>query len=813
MTLVTSQLNMFTCNLCVYSTDTFALFRKHYVRSHKNDPHFWVACCIDSCAYTTNSWVNYRVHVHRKHKEINPSEHVEEEVEEDDELPVLSIPDISHFNSMFTLSLETKHNMSQSAIDNVVSTANLLVESHIDDFKRQIQSKLESLNIEPDIVDSIDVNTGFEVLSSHSRRKSFYRKNLDTLVEPQQVNIGDKFITKNSVIQNVPKYGYVIPFKESLQQLLQLPEIWGQIQNPHISQDEFMYDICDGDVFANHPVFSNDRKALQIILNCDDMEIVNPLGSHIKKHKITLFYFTLGNIAPEYRSKLQAIQLLAVCRSKDVRNTKSEEKLLSDFISTVSEMEQHGIELDIHGGNCLVKGTLLIVPADTLASNWLGKFKEGVSFALKNCRRCEVENTKMKNVFAERQVKLRSAETHLERCNDLDQMSKKTKMYWSKLWGINGKSVLLTIDGFDMLSGLVQDPMHVLLEGVMLHEMVQILYRFLYVQSLFTLNWLNTAIAGFNYSYLHVKAKPEPIAKNHLDGNGTIKQSAASMLTLVQTLPIIIGHRLPRDDIYWINTLRLIQIVLFCTSSYCSRDTAMQLRILIAEYLHNFKHLYPMASFIPKMHYMVHFPTQMLLYGPLRHHWCMRFEGKNGYFANKKYKNFRNIPFTLANRHQMDMAYMMKGHEGGRSSSFLYSGDCVGKGKEIILNEIYPEFHQKLHELVGVEVTSLYQTDFVVIHGNEYRTGCALVYDYEDELPIFVLLHDVLVFDHVKYFILEKMESEFNGHILCFAIQPTGQRIICPQSHLKFKWPLSVYQYQGSNVVMNVNSHTYMNPF
>ena len=88
-----------------------------------------------------------------------------------------------------------------------------------------------------------------------------------------------------------------------------------------------------------------------------------------------------------------------------------------------------------------------------------------------------------------------------------------------------------------------------------------------------------------------------------------------------------------------------------------------------------------------------------------------------------------------------------------------------------------------------------------------------MVYDYEDELPIFVLLHDVLVFDHVKYFILEKMEFEFNGHILCFAIPPTGERIICPQSHLKFKWPLSVYQYQGSNVVMNVNSHTYMNPF
>ena len=45
------------------------------------------------------------------------------------------------------------------------------------------------------------------------------------------------------------------------------------------------------------------------------------------------------------------------------------------------------IELAIHGGNYIIKGTLLIAPPDTLASTWLGELKEGVSFALKTCRR------------------------------------------------------------------------------------------------------------------------------------------------------------------------------------------------------------------------------------------------------------------------------------------------------------------------------------------------------------------------------------------------------------------------------------------
>jgi len=57
-------------------------------------------------------------------------------------------------------------------------------------------------------------------------------------------------------------------------------------------------------------------------------------------------------------------------------------------------------------------------------------------------------------------------------------------------------------------------------------------------------------------------------------------------------------------------------------------ETAGLLRVLVAEYLYEFQRLYPRASFIPKMHYMIHLPHQMAKYGQLRHTWCMRFEGK-----------------------------------------------------------------------------------------------------------------------------------------------------------------------------------------
>ena len=50
-----------------------------------------------------------------------------------------------------------------------------------------------------------------------------------------------------------------------------------------------MGDYCDGEVYANHPLFSETSSSthkLQILLFYDDLEVVNPLGSHTKKHKI-----------------------------------------------------------------------------------------------------------------------------------------------------------------------------------------------------------------------------------------------------------------------------------------------------------------------------------------------------------------------------------------------------------------------------------------------------------------------------------------------------------------------------------------------
>ena len=73
-------------------------------------------------------------------------------------------------------------------------------------------------------------------------------------------------------------------------------------------------DFCDGSVFSENTLFMSDPKALQIVAYYDELEVVNPLGAYVKKHKVGVVLFFLGNVHPKLRSRLRAINLVLVCQ-------------------------------------------------------------------------------------------------------------------------------------------------------------------------------------------------------------------------------------------------------------------------------------------------------------------------------------------------------------------------------------------------------------------------------------------------------------------------------------------------------------------
>ena len=76
-------------------------------------------------------------------------------------------------------------------------------------------------------------------------------------------------------------------------------------------------DFCDGMFFQSHELFANDDTALRILLYYDDVNLCNPFTNKI--HKITLLYYQLANIQVEYRSKLNSIHLLGVCKTDYIK--------------------------------------------------------------------------------------------------------------------------------------------------------------------------------------------------------------------------------------------------------------------------------------------------------------------------------------------------------------------------------------------------------------------------------------------------------------------------------------------------------------
>ena len=67
-------------------------------------------------------------------------------------------------------------------------------------------------------------------------------------------------------------------------------------------------------------------------------------------------------------------------------------------------------------------------------------------------------------------------------------------------------------------------------------------------------------------------------------------------------------------------------------------------------------------------------------FGPLRHQWCMRLEGKNAYIKGLVGKNFKNLAYSIAQRHQNYMCLHLLSAPGVKSTNFLYKGDEVQNG-------------------------------------------------------------------------------------------------------------------------------------
>jgi len=711
----------------------------------------------------------------------------------------------------FLLRMESRHKLSKVAVNDLVAWSEDLLKTFKDYVgKNCIQSeKLPQYTSDCDEV----IESAFEDMRTVYLREKFYRKHFK-LIEPIEMLMGDTYVNANGRKILKKCIGYFIPFKEQLQSLLHLPELWDYYSNPHINtnSNDMMEDACHGEYVRNHKFTLQGKPFLQIALSYDDLELQNPLRSN-QVHKLAVLYFSILNVPVKYRSRLGTIFLLAICKSAYVSKF-GLGALLNNFTDTVNELSSDGIKMEIHGIEHLIYGDLIYAICDYIAANTIGGFKQAASFSEKCCRSCLGDSDSIKLKFNERQFEQRTLERYIECCGMLEEkgLSKTAFSHLSSQFGINFRSPLCKIINFDVTKQLVQDPMHNFLEGIACLVVSLFLNRAIRDLDLFNLDWLNEQIAGFEY--FNLSHKPVKIDRQDIVKNEKIRQKAVAMLTLCQVLPQIIGYKfLDSADEHYKNLIVLFQVIQLSFAPYADLNTVGELEHLTELFCTEFLHLYGIEKFKPKLHFIIHAVQEIKSFGPGHSRSALRYEAKHQFLKSKKWSQFKNLSYSIARMHQLSLSNTMLDSSGNFNKEYFESGDSVKEGKEMMVKDLDDEeINCFRSSFPGLNIHQhIYETNEIIKDGCIYKRKRILLTHWNElEVPFFAEILKLFVIGGKYYCLLKDLETKtFVWQYNSYEVTNTNRMFVFKLTELKNVFPLQKFycRHTRKAYVNNCNAH------
>jgi hypothetical protein len=211
-------------------------------------------------------------------------------------------------------------------------------------------------------------------------------------MDPKSQELEWKTVGSNVAIDRVVNKGHFVPFLESLKQYISIRQVHDCVMESfaqlNATHSRTIFDIWDGEYAKTNSVFcSRSGRVLGIQIYFYEVEVANPLGSKKSKYKVGVFYWTLMNFPPKYRSSLRSINLLAIANAKLIKKH-GVDHLLSPFIQDMATL-QNGVVLKVKGTEETWHGIILNFVGDMPASNFIAHFKEsGTAFS--PCRICGI---------------------------------------------------------------------------------------------------------------------------------------------------------------------------------------------------------------------------------------------------------------------------------------------------------------------------------------------------------------------------------------------------------------------------------------
>lgn len=174
----------------------------------------------------------------------------------------------------------------------------------------------------------------------------------------------------------------------------------------------------------------------------------------------------------------------------------------------------------------------------------------------------------------------------------------------------------------------------------------------------------------------------------------------------------------------------------------------------------------------------------------------MRFEAKHSYFKGvvSDVHNFKNIPLTLATKHQLMMGHFLNGPS---LFSLPLSVQNVKTVRTCTLEVLQKVALQKKYP--HKEVLS-FASD-VHLHGIHFSEGMIVSSGQCSGLPEFFRILSVLVNANKVSFLCKRLSAWYIEHYRCYEVSETSTIEILEPEDLNDHQPLTSYAVQGKNMI------------
>jgi len=527
---------------------------------------------------------------------------------------------------------------------------------------------------------------------------------------------------------------HYVSILETLKTYLQQPDVWASCHQKR-NGGSLLHDFTDGRMWHNSTVHLDCGMYVRIHLYSDEFELCNPIGSRKGTHKVCAFYFLVGNLETKYWSSLSNIHLAILCKYKHVKAV-GYNAVLEPLLADVRILETEGIVVEIDSVKHRVFGSVVTLSGDNLTSHALGGFNSSFSYG-RVCRQCMTTKASISGVLSEEDCVLRTAEGHAYHVKAVESDSTLSAVY-----GVKHASPFAGLSCFDPVTFFPPDVMHDVLEGLMA-VIVAVVVKYYVRSGAISVKELNSRIENFQFGIADRCDKFGPFPLDFVSKDKSVSGKAVEKWCLFRLLPLLLGDVVDDEDKVWklYNLARdICEIVL---APVVDPAWLPYLELIIAHHHALLRDVAPKA-FIPKMHFIVHYPRLLLTFGPLRHLWTMRFEAVHQYFKQlaKKTKSFVNITASLCSRFQRRKCYELASNTLALSTTVINCAQHVIK-----VNSLPSALCALLIQSCGVRGGStVLSVRSVTVNGQRYKVGCVMVCDVTrtEEIPLFVLVKHII---------------------------------------------------------------------